>query len=156
FGLPVPLQMATTFAAIALGFGVVVGTAISPNVGSIVAAPSPVTVAQAPPPETPATPSTGGGGGGGAPVAAAPIAAAPVTTAATSPSGGGGGGGGGGKKKKKKTPPPASTVISGTVVGVNPVAQSYTLAAAGALKAIHTTSPPKMGDNLDSSVRQLK
>src|SRR6266498_4887734 len=58
--LPVPMQMASTFAAIALGFGVVVGTAISPNLAGIVAAPAPTVVAQAPP-ATPPAPSGGGG-----------------------------------------------------------------------------------------------
>src|SRR6186713_529778 len=47
--LPMPLQMATMFAALALGLGVVVGTAISPNLAGIVAAPPPTVVTQAPP-----------------------------------------------------------------------------------------------------------
>src|SRR3954454_1735300 len=70
--LPMPLQTMSTFAALALGFGVVVGTAISPNLAGIVAAPGPTIVAEAPPatPSPPATGGSGGGGGGGA--AAAP------------------------------------------------------------------------------------
>ena len=61
FALPVPLQTISLFAALALGFGVVVGTAISPNLGGIIAAPSPTVVAEAPPPATTPTPATGGG-----------------------------------------------------------------------------------------------
>src|SRR5262245_45989392 len=79
--LPMPLQMATTFAALALGFGVVVGTAISPNLGDIVAAPSPTVVAEAPA-ETP-SPETGGGGGGsggGGAVSDAPVSTFAETT----------------------------------------------------------------------------
>src|SRR5690242_6107003 len=52
--LPMPLQTASAFAAMALGFGVVIGTAISPNLAGIIAAPAaPTVVAQAPPPSTP-------------------------------------------------------------------------------------------------------
>src|ERR671935_2985768 len=46
--LPIPPEMAGLLAAIALGFGVVLGTAISPNLAGIVAAPAPPIVAQAP------------------------------------------------------------------------------------------------------------
>ena len=64
FPFPVPLQTVSTFAALALGFGFVVGTAISPNLGGIIAAPSPTVVAQAPPPDNTTTPATGGSGSG--------------------------------------------------------------------------------------------
>src|ERR671930_1016961 len=47
--LPIPPEMAGLLAALALGFGVVLGTAISPNLAGIVAAPPPPIVAQAPP-----------------------------------------------------------------------------------------------------------
>jgi hypothetical protein len=155
FALPIPLQTASTFAALALGFGVVVGTAISPNLGGIVAAPSPTVVAEAPPSETPATPSGGGGGGGAAPAAAATPAA---TVASTTPSSGGGGAGGGGggkkRKKKKKKEPPLS--FDGTVVRVNPVAQSYAISSNGTLIAIHTDSPPQVGQQIHAPVRKLR
>ena len=49
--LPMPLQTATTLAALALGFGVVAGTAISPDLASTVA--GTVVVQQAPPPAEP-------------------------------------------------------------------------------------------------------
>jgi hypothetical protein len=150
--LPVPMQMATTFAAIALGFGVVVGTAISPNLAGIVAAPAPTVVAQAPPPETPSTPSGGGGGGGPSVAAAAPAA----TVASTTPTESSGGNGGGKKKKKKKKQPqPTTETRSGTVVRVNQVAQSYTIASNNTLTAIHTTSLPQVGDQVQSPVRKL-
>jgi hypothetical protein len=154
--LPVPMQMVTTFAAIALGFGVVVGTAISPNLAGIVAAPPPVVVAQAPPPpSTPPTPVTTGGGGGGG---AAPTVTAPASTIPTSsPTGTSGGGGGGKQKKQKKQKTPATPPLSysGTVVRVNSVAQSYTLATP-ALISIHADNGlPNVGDTLSVPVKQL-
>ena len=155
FALPVPLQTVSTFAALALGFGVVVGTAISPNLAGIVAAPSPTVVAEAPP-ETPSTPSVGGGGTGGG--SAGPVSSAGTTVASTTtPSGSGtgnGGGGGGGKKKKKKKKPQADT-RTGTVVRVNQVAQSYTIASNNALTAIHAASLPAVGDQVEAPVRKL-
>lgn len=65
------------------------------------------------------------------------------------PAGGGGGGGGGGKKKK-----PAAQTLSGTVVRVNPIAQSYTLSTGG-LIAIHADTLPQVGDKLEVPVRRL-
>jgi hypothetical protein len=155
--LPIPIQMASTFAAIALGFGVVVGTAISPNVGGILAAPAPTVVAQAPPPVSPPPAGGGGGGGGPAPVvaSAAPLATVSPTTSSGSGSGGSGGGGGG-KKKKKKTPKEQPITFDGTVVRVNPVAQSYTIASNGGLIAIHTDAPPQAGGQVHVPVRKLK
>jgi hypothetical protein len=154
FALPMPLQTASIFAALALGFGVVVGTAISPNVGGILAAPAPTVVAQAPPPDT-STAATGAGGGGGGQSAPA-ASSTPVSTFAStgSGSGGGGGGGGGGKKKKQKQQP---LTFTGTVVRANPVAQSYTIAtSAGGLISIHADTLPNVGDQLESPVRKLK
>ncbi len=151
--LPVPMQMASTFAAIALGFGVVVGTAISPNLAGIVAAPAPTVVAQAPPPETPPTPSGGGGGPGNpTPVSAAP-AAAVSSTGPTETSGGNGGGKKKKKKKKKQEEPPIT--FDGTVVRVNQVAQSYTISSSGGLIAIHSDSSPNVGDQVHAPVRKL-
>jgi hypothetical protein len=154
--LPVPIQTATTFAAIALGFGVVIGTAISPNLAGIVAAPAPPVVAEAPP-ATPSAPSGGGPGGGGAAAAAAPAVTVASTTTSTGSSGGGGGGGGGKhkKKKKKKQQPAVPISFGGTIVRVNPVAQSYTVSAGSGLIAIHAGSLPKVGDQVASTVRKL-
>jgi hypothetical protein len=153
--LPVPLQTVSTFAALALGFGFVVGTAISPNLGGIIAAPSPTVVAEAPPPPPDAsTPVTGSGGGGNtAPVASSTTPATVASTTTPSRSGGGGNGGGGGKKKKKKKEQPLT--FDGPVVRVNTVAQSYTLASNGALIAIHADTLPGVGDQLHVPVRKL-
>jgi hypothetical protein len=152
--LPMPAQMVSAFAALALGFGAVVGTAISPNLGDILAAPSPPVVAEAPPATPPA--STGGLGGGAPPPSggAAPALASTTTSTAGSGSGSGGGGGGGGKKKKKKKKP-APTTFSGTVVRVNPVAQSYTLASSNTLTSIHAGSLPRVGEKVEAPVRKL-
>jgi hypothetical protein len=148
--LPMPLQTASSFAALALGFGFIIGTAISPNVAGIIAAPAPpVVVAQAPPSEPPA-PATGGGGGGGGGVAAATAATAPAPAATTPTSTGGGGGGG----KKPKPQKPTATTFSGTVVRVNPVAGSYTISTGG-LIAIHADSLPKVGNQVQAPVRSL-
>jgi hypothetical protein len=154
--LPIPVQTATTFAAIALGFGVVIGTAISPNLAGIVAAPSSPTVVAEAPPESPPTPAGGGAGGGGAaPAPAAPAATVASTSTPTGSSGGGGGGGGHHKKKKKKKQPVAPISFSGTIVRVNPVAQSYTVSSSGGLIAIHADTLPKVGDQVESTVRKL-
>jgi hypothetical protein len=155
FALPIPVQTVSTFAALALGFGVVVGTAISPNLAGIVAAPSPTVVAEAPP-ETPPTPPVGaGGGGGGSGGGAAPAPPLASTTVPSSGGDDGGGGNGGGKKKKKKKKKAPVDTRTGTVVRVNPVAQSYTIAANNALTAIHTASLPAVGDQVKSPVRKL-
>jgi hypothetical protein len=160
FALPIPLQTVSTFAALALGFGVVVGTAISPNLAGIVAAPSPTVVAQAPPTETPSSPATGGtgggGGGGGISSGSGTTFTSDTSTGSGSGTGGGNGGGGGGKKKKKKKQKQQPQTFTGTVVRVNNVAQSYTLAAGGALISIHSAAPPKVGDTVQSPVRRLK
>jgi hypothetical protein len=153
--LPIPIQMATTFAAIALGFGVVVGTAISPNLNDILAAPSsPTVVAQQPATETPPA-TTGGGGGSAGPAAPAPAATLASTSPTSSSGGGGGVGGGSHHKKKKKKTPAAPISFSGTVVRSNPVAQSYTVSSSGGLIAIHADPLPKAGDQVESTVRKL-
>jgi hypothetical protein len=125
FVLPMPIQMATTCAALALGFGVVVGTAISPNLAKIIAGPAPI-VAEAQPSEpTPVEPTPAGpiGGGGPAPVDTGTTIASTETTDTT-----GGGGGGGKKKRKRKQPQPDNVPIDGWVVQVNPNAVSFTVA----------------------------
>src|SRR5262249_49326666 len=84
FVLPIPLQMASTFAAMALGFGVVVGTAISPEASNLIAAPT--VVAQAPPTEPPASspePSTGGGVPSSSPVGPSSVVASTPTSSTT-------------------------------------------------------------------------
>jgi hypothetical protein len=151
--LPIPPEMASLLAALALGFGVVLGTAISPNLAGIVAAPAPSVVAQAPPAPPPA-PVGGGGGASPAPAAAAAPATTVASTTPTTSSGSGGGGGGGGKKKKTKKKP-AGITFSGTVVRSNPVAQSYTVSTSGGLISIHADTLPQVGAQVDSEVRKL-
>jgi hypothetical protein len=159
FALPIPIQMATTFAAMALGFGVVIGTAISPSLSGIIAS-SPPPVAEAPSTEEPAqTPPIVAGGGGGPPPspASSAVAAAPVSSGTGT---GGGGGGGGGKKKKKKKKKKKAETLGGIVVHVNPAAVSYSIGQVGNLKSIHTDSPgslPAIGTDLSRiPVRSLR
>ncbi len=153
--LPVPLQTATTFAAIALGFGVVIGTAISPNLSGIIASAPPVV--QAPTTEEPSAPAPLGGGGGGGP---APAPASSAVAAPTVSSGGGPGGGGDeNRKKKKKKKKNQVDTLAGVVVHVNPVAVSYTIASLGNLRSIHTAAPetlPTVGTDLTVPVRPLR
>jgi hypothetical protein len=156
FTLPIPLQTASIFAALALGFGVVVGTAISPNLAGIVAAPAPTVVAEAPPPDSSPPPPAGGSSAANT----ASSLPAPVTTVPASSGGGGGdagGGGGGGKKKKQKKQKEQPLTFAGTVVRTNPIAQSYAIAtSSGGLIAIHSAAPPNVGDQVASPVRKLK
>lgn len=150
--LPMPAQAVTTFAALALGFGVVVGTALSPNVQNLLAAPT--QVAQAPPAEPePAAPAPSGGGGGAAPDAA-PSSDVFGSTGSTvgSAGGGDGGGGGGGSKKPAKEKPKYAT---GTVVHLNPIARSYTISSGGGLSSIHAVSLPEVGKTVKVPVVQL-
>ncbi len=152
--LPMSPEMAGLFAAIALGFGVVLGTAISPGLAGLVAAPAPPVVAQAPP-VTPATPA-GGGRGAPAPAPAATPATTVASTAPTESSGGGDGGGGGdGHDKKEKQRPEPPIVFSGTVLRVNPIAQSYAVSTGTGLVAIHAATLPQVGDQVESTVRKL-
>jgi hypothetical protein len=151
--LPLPPEMAGLLAALALGFGVVVGTAISPNLAGIVAAPAPPVVAEAPPAAPPAPAARGSGQSAPAP-AATPASAVASSIPIGSPGGGSGGGGGGGTKKKQKEQP-AGITFSGTVVRANPVAQSYTVSTSGGLIAIHADTLPLVGAQVESEVRKL-
>ena len=153
--LPIPPEMAGVFAALALGFGVVLGTAISPNLAGIIAAPSPPVVAAAPPVAPLTAPSYGGGGGSPARAVATAPAAVVASTIPSGSSGGGGGGGGGGHQKKNNKEKAAPITFSGTVVRVNPVAQSYTVSSSGGLIAIHADTLPNVGDQVESPVRKL-
>ena len=150
--LPAPFQMVSAFAALALGFGAVIGTAISPNLNRLIAAPGPSFIAEAPPTsEAPAAPTGGGAGGGGG-------AAAPAAVASSAPTESGGNGGEGGqqptKKKHRKKQQQAPTTFTGTVVHLNHVAQSYTIST-GSLVAIHADSLPSVGQTVQVPVRQL-
>jgi hypothetical protein len=153
--LPVPIQTVSAFAAVALGFGVVVGTAISPTLTGVVAAPGPSFVAEAPPTtETPPAPATGGGGsgGGGVPVASTGTS----TTSSSRTSGSSTVGGAGGKKKKQKQPKEQPQTFTGTVVRANPIAGSYALSVGGNLISIHADTLPDVGSLVTSPVRRLR
>jgi hypothetical protein len=150
--LPVPPYMASAFGAMAIGFGVVIGSAISPGVQSLVAA-SPPLVSAAPVPApvaSPTIPAPAGGGGSASPAAATSFAASTEPT-----SGSGGGGGGHHKKKKKKKKKPAATTITGTVVHVNPVAGSFAVATGGNLISVHSPALPIAGDQVSTQVTKL-
>jgi hypothetical protein len=156
FGLPIPPQMATTLGALAIGFGFVIGNAISPGVKALnAAAPS---IAAAPAPAAPAPPAatggggTGGGGGGGN-GGGSSSSAAVASTGDTSSSSGGGGGGGSHKKKKKKNK--GVVTVVGTVVHTNPGAGSYAVAAAGNLQAVHAADLPTPGDKVKLKAHKL-
>jgi hypothetical protein len=156
--LPVPVQTASIFAALALGFGVVVGTAISPNLNSILASPGgPSVVVEQPSTQSPTAGAGGGGSGPAAPAPApSPVAVASAPTFPAS-SGGGAAGGGGGhhRQKKKKKSAATPTTFSGTVVRANPVGQSYTISTTNGLIAVHADTLPKVGDQVESDVRSL-
>jgi hypothetical protein len=149
---PVPPQMASAFGAMAIGFGVVIGSAISPGVQSLVAASPPLVAAApvAPPVASPAIPSPGGGGG-----SASPTPASTFTASTDTGNSGGGNGGGHHKKKKKKKKKPSATTIAGTVVQVNPVAGSFAVAAGGNLISVHSPALPTAGDQVSTQVTKL-
>lgn len=156
FALPIPPQMATTLGAVAIGFGFVIGNAISPGVNALnAAAPS---IAAAPAPVTPAPlPATGGGGtggGGGGGDAGSSGSSAIVASTGDTSSSGGGGGGGNHKKKKKKKDKGVVTVV-GTVVHTNPSAGSYAVAAGGTLQAVHAADLPTPGDKVKLEAHKL-
>ena len=132
---PAP-AVAPTFAALALGFGVVVGTAITPNLARTLAGPAPL-IAAAPPAEPSAPPPSGGGG---APVASTGPSSSGFDSFSEDSSDSSTGGGKGKKKKKKKK----QDHLTGTVVRVNPNAASYVLVEDFTLKAVHV----KGGDDL--------
>ncbi len=156
FALPIPIQMATTFAAMALGFGVVIGTAISPNLSGIVASAPPPVPAPTVEEPTPSAPIVAGGGGGGP--APAPSSAALPETPASSGGGAGGGGGGGGKKKRKKKVEAVTVPVDGWVVQVNSNASSYTVAklsGASPVTVVHSDDLPPFGQGIVTTGKRL-
>jgi hypothetical protein len=148
--LPMPLQTAATLAALALGFGVIAGTAITPNLAATVAG---TVVVQAPAPAAPAEPvdaGGGGGGGGGADIVEDVVAEETLfeETVEEAPETGGG--------EESKEPEPEPVFASGIVVHVNPVAQSYALAAGGSVTPVHTKKAlPPLGTQVRVPVAEL-
>jgi len=139
------------YAAITLGFGVVVGTALDPGLTGLGAVgPQIIQLAGE---EQPGTDS-----GITADTGSSETPAAPVATPATygfgsgysSGSSGGGGGGGGG------TPKPKPKYLTGIVAQVNPYSESYALAIGnGPLTSVHATSLPEVGSSLKVKVVEL-
>jgi hypothetical protein len=149
FALPAPLRAVSTLAAAALGFGVVVGTAMSPALSGPDAEPAPP-VAQLPPSQapTPQPPAT-------APPAA-PAAPAPPATPPSSPGSPYAPGLSTGGEVTEKTVKPKPQIISGTVVQVNRMAGSYAVAPGeGPLVAIHAKKLPTAGMQVQTPVRNL-
>ena len=162
-GFPIPIPVATTIAAVTLGFGVVMGTAISPNLsglkaGEYVAGPT-VAQAPAPEPEPPAKKQKGTGDfDAGATTTGTDFGDTSGFYGSTGTTGSTGGTGGVApdNDKKKPKPKPDYTFLTGTVVHQNPVAGSYSISAGAGLSAIHTTRAlPVVGTQVKVPIRVL-
>jgi hypothetical protein len=171
-------------AAAALGFGLFVGVAIGPGTQGTEGAAGALTVQVPEEPAQPEAPPahTGGDAGSGAgqgtqdgsggdgqpsvpsspppiPSSPPPISAPPVTTPPISPTVPPVSTGGVGTSTTSTTTTPAeepTTELSGTVVHINPYADSYTIAADGGnLTAIHSHHPPNLGKSIEVDAKQL-
>ena len=152
--IPLPPQTATTLAAAALGFGVVIGTALTPGLDKIVAQQSlqpPVIAAPTPPAAPPSTATPPAVPGAPLPPSSG-IASTALPSTSSVPTVGTGG-----KKKKKKKPKSNAAYYTGTVVHVNTAAGSYALAdpAGGPLNPIHADVMPKPGARIKVPTRTL-
>jgi hypothetical protein len=166
--------------AAALGFGLFVGVAIGPGTQGTEGASGPLTVQVPEEPSEPEAPpaDTGGGRGGGqgahddpgggggqaSPPAPSPTppttpttSSPPVTTPPISPSPPVSTGGVGTTTTSTTTTPveEPTTALSGTVVHINPYADSYTLAGDGSLTAIHSHHPPNLGKSIEVDAKRL-
>lgn len=163
-GIPVPPQVVIMASVVALGFGGVIGSAVSPDLETVLAAASAplstddgtrVARTDAGAEDDNGAGSDGGSGAGGGDAktdpAPAPVPAAPVTTSPTStdpaaeeppadppaedpPA-----------DSEDPPPPDDTTTAEGTVVRVNPNAESYSLASGGVLSTVHAKDLPKPG-----------
>jgi hypothetical protein len=154
--------------ASALAMGLFVGVAFGPAVDRLSALGSGVIAVDSgaqPATETASTDAgtTGGGGGGSGgsgttdtstdtsyPVTPTADPYIPPPPTPTEPSRQGGGSGGGGKG-----PGPAPSTLVGTVVHVNPMAESYALAVRGELYAVHAKKLPEAGDRIEVAIAEL-
>ena len=148
-----PAQVLSMYAAITLGFGVVVGTALDPGLTGLGAVGP--QIIQLPGEEAPSTDS-----GITADTGDSTEPATPTTDTASTGSyaygsgssgsyGGGGGGGGGNSKPKPK-------YLTGTVAQVNPYAESYALAIGnGPLTSVHASTAPETGTTVRVKVVEL-
>ena len=140
------------YAAITLGFGVVVGTALDPGLTGLGAVGP--QIIQLPGQEAPSTDSgitaDSGSGDAAAPSPAAPSAPSYGSAYSSGSYGGGGGGGGGGNPK------PKPKYLTGTVAQANPYAESYALAIGnGPLTSVHATKAPEVGSKVKVKVVEL-
>ncbi|CAN5546204.1 hypothetical protein BH10ACT11_BH10ACT11_11130 [soil metagenome] len=162
FRVAVPPQTASLAAAGALGFGLLIGGALT-NVPFLQASPSGTQVVQLPPtPSAPAQPthSTPSPAPSTPSPAPAPVAApapapapdpapaedpppAPPTDPPPPP------------EPDHPLPPPGPPVVSGVVVHLNPNAGSYVLATGGAPAVIHAKTLPEIADELDVPIKNL-
>jgi hypothetical protein len=166
-GFPIPVPIATTFAAAALGFGVIMGTALSPNLsglkaGEYIGSPEVVTQTPAEPPKDKGSSKNKGGGGGGS----SSFDTSPSTSSfgsgfygstgssigTTTTPGIDNGPGGVAPPKPDK---PKQKYLAGTVIHQNPVAGSYSISSDGAISAIHGKQLPSIGTKIKVPVRKL-
>lgn len=148
-----PAQVLSMYAAITLGFGVVVGTALDPGLTGLGAVGP--QIIQLPGQEAPSTDSgitadSGTGGSAAAPQPASTGSGSYAYGSGSSGSYGGGGGGGGGSNK------PKPKYLTGTVAQVNPYANSYALAIGnGPLTSVHAADAPEIGTDVKVKVVEL-
>lgn len=176
---PIPVSMAGTFAAAALAFGVLISTAIDPNLSSLVAGNRLTEEVQAGLDQGAGEPADGGknkkGKKGGSGSSGLDTGSTTFDTGtgfygssgsfgydfAGSTGGGSGGGSGngtGGVSPPKKKPKPKPTYLTGTVVQQNPAALSYAISSGEGMNAIHVkegTALPVPGEKVKVPVRQL-
>jgi hypothetical protein len=170
-------RWAAPLSALALGFGLFVGVALSPDTSGSLATGAPQIVEMPAPAE--AGQEEGGGGegleAGGAETASAapeteeafspapatfPFAATAATGNAPPPSSEGttpDHAGTQAPKEEEETPPESQSAdLAGTVVHVNPAAGSYTVVEEGGLMtAVHAASPPAPGARIEVPIRTL-
>ena len=161
-GFPIPVPIAVTFAAATLAFGVVMGTAISPNLSGLVAGEhiDGPTVVQAPTPEPEkengAAKTPKGTSGDGSSAYGTSLGSSGFYGTTGSSGSTGGSGGVNPPSGDKKKPKPDYTYLTGTVVHQNPVASSYSISAGAGLSAIHTSKAlPAVGAKVKVPIRVL-
>jgi hypothetical protein len=139
------------YAAITLGFGVVVGTALDPGLTGLGAVgPQIIQLVGEEPPPADDSISTDSGSGGDPTAPPSSYAGSGYSPGYSGGSSGGGGGGGGG------TPKPKPKYLTGTVAQVNPYAESYALAIGnGPLTAVHAKTAPEVGSAVKVKVVEL-
>lgn len=139
------------YAAITLGFGVVVGTALDPGLTGLGAVgPQIIQLTGEEPPPVDDSISTDSGSGGDPAAPPSSYAGSGYSSGYSGGSSGDGGGGGGG------TPKPKPKYLTGTVAQVNPYAESYALAIGnGPLTAVHAKTAPEVGSTVKVKIVEL-